>query len=137
MSCERHGGRLVANTYLIGQCGKHKRLYCCISLIKCFVVLIATRRFKVSPHCISWEVCPQAGQGSWTFPIGSSRLIRTKMDLKVGIELHADYRITSLERTIIDTFAFSSKLGETLPYRAASHWYMVLSREDYPRLKAV
>jgi predicted transcriptional regulator of viral defense system len=47
------------------------------------------------------------------------RLVRTKMDLTVGIERHADYRITSLERTIVDTFVFSSKLGEKLAYRAA------------------
>jgi predicted transcriptional regulator of viral defense system len=47
------------------------------------------------------------------------RLVRTKMDLTVGIERHADYRITSLDRTIVDTFVFSSKLGEKLAYRAA------------------
>jgi predicted transcriptional regulator of viral defense system len=47
------------------------------------------------------------------------RLVRTKMDLKVGVEQHADYRITSLERTIVDTFIFASKLGERLAYRAA------------------
>jgi predicted transcriptional regulator of viral defense system len=47
------------------------------------------------------------------------RLIRTKMDLTAGIERYPDYRITSLERTIIDTFIFSSKLGERLAYRAA------------------
>lgn len=47
------------------------------------------------------------------------RLVRTKMDLTVGVERHADYRITSLERTIVDTFVFSSKLGEKLAYRAA------------------
>ena len=47
------------------------------------------------------------------------RLVRTKMDLTVGVERHADYRITSLERTIVDTFVLSSKLGEKLAYRAA------------------
>jgi predicted transcriptional regulator of viral defense system len=47
------------------------------------------------------------------------RLVRTKIDLRVGVERHADYRITSLERTIVDTFIFSSKLGEKLAYRAA------------------
>ena len=49
----------------------------------------------------------------------SYRLIRTKLNLTVGVEEYGDYRITSLERTIIEAFIFASKLGEKLAYRAA------------------
>ncbi len=47
------------------------------------------------------------------------RLIRTKLDLTVGVDKHADFRMTSLERTIVDTFVFSAKIGEKIAYRAA------------------
>jgi predicted transcriptional regulator of viral defense system len=47
------------------------------------------------------------------------RLIRTKLDLTIGVERHPDFRITSLERTIVDAFIFSSKIGEKIAYRAA------------------
>ena len=47
------------------------------------------------------------------------RLIRTKLDLNVGVEHHRDFQITSLERSIVDGFIFASKIGEKIAYRAA------------------
>ena len=47
------------------------------------------------------------------------RLIRTKIDLSIGIETNHTYRITSLERTLVDAFIFASKIGEKIAYRAA------------------
>jgi predicted transcriptional regulator of viral defense system len=39
------------------------------------------------------------------------RLIRTKSDLSIGIESHQWFRITSVERTIVDAFHFQTKIG--------------------------
>lgn len=39
------------------------------------------------------------------------RLIRTKLDLISGIKKHEWYRITTIERSIVDAFIYSSKIG--------------------------
>lgn len=39
------------------------------------------------------------------------KLIRTKSSLEIGVDTHKWFRITSIERTIIDTFRFRTKLG--------------------------
>jgi predicted transcriptional regulator of viral defense system len=45
-------------------------------------------------------------------------LIRTKRDLTQGISKFDSYKITSLERTLIDALVFSSKIGERLAKQA-------------------
>ncbi len=39
------------------------------------------------------------------------KLIRTKTSLEVGIDTHEWFRITSIERTIVEAFRFQTKLG--------------------------
>ena len=39
------------------------------------------------------------------------KLIRTKSSLEAGIDTHKWFRITSIERTIVDAFRFQTKLG--------------------------
>ena len=47
------------------------------------------------------------------------RLVRTKNSLTIGVEQQPTYRITSIERTIVDAFLLSTKLGEGIAYSAA------------------
>ena len=47
------------------------------------------------------------------------RCIRTKIDLDLGIEDHRFFRISGIDRTIIDALYFSTKLGPEIAIRAA------------------
>ena len=47
------------------------------------------------------------------------RCVRTRTDPKVGIEDHGLFRITNLERTIIEGLRFASKIGTRLAIKAA------------------
>jgi predicted transcriptional regulator of viral defense system len=47
------------------------------------------------------------------------RCIRVKTDLNVGIERHKNFAITNIERTIIEAFKYSSKIGLDVAVRAA------------------
>jgi predicted transcriptional regulator of viral defense system len=49
------------------------------------------------------------------------RCIRTKNSPAVGIEDHGIYRITNLERSIIEAFQFSGKIGLEIAISAARH----------------
>lgn len=46
------------------------------------------------------------------------RCLRTKLSLKWGVEVHPHYRITGIERTLIDALYFSSKVGLDIALRA-------------------
>lgn len=40
------------------------------------------------------------------------RLLRTSKDIRIGIEDHKTFRITSLERSLVDAIMFKAKIGE-------------------------
>lgn len=61
-----------------------------------------------------WLVVPENVQTKEAF----YRCIRTQTDPKIGIEKHGDYRITNLERTIVEAFRYSSKIGLRIALRA-------------------
>lgn len=47
------------------------------------------------------------------------RCIRTKTPFDKGVDVHKHYRITSLERTIVEAFRYASKIGLRTAFRAA------------------
>ena len=47
------------------------------------------------------------------------RCIRTKTDLTLGVENHGLYRITNLERTIVEAFRYATKIGLETAIKAA------------------
>lgn len=47
------------------------------------------------------------------------RCIRTKSDSRKGVEVHDNYRITNLERTIVEAFRYSTKIGLRIAFHAA------------------
>ena len=47
------------------------------------------------------------------------RCLRTKTDLTIGVEDHGRYRITTIERSIIEAFRYASKLGLEMAIKAA------------------
>ncbi|MBI3557688.1 MAG: type IV toxin-antitoxin system AbiEi family antitoxin domain-containing protein [Deltaproteobacteria bacterium] len=46
------------------------------------------------------------------------RCIRTKTNPRKGVEDHGTYRITNLERTLVETFRYASKMGLRVALRA-------------------
>ena len=47
------------------------------------------------------------------------RCVRTKTDPRLGVEDHGTFRITGLERTLVEAFRYSSKIGLRVALRAA------------------
>ncbi len=47
------------------------------------------------------------------------RCIRVKTNLSIGIERHKQFAVTNIERTIIEAFKYSSKIGLDVAVRAA------------------
>ncbi len=47
------------------------------------------------------------------------RCIRTKTDLTIGVDDHGLYRITNMERTIVESFRYASKFGLETAIKAA------------------
>jgi predicted transcriptional regulator of viral defense system len=62
----------------------------------------------------TWVLVPPT---IWTKEHGY-RLMRTKTDMKIGIETKNGYRIASLERTLIEGLKFSSKIGQSTAIKA-------------------
>ena len=46
------------------------------------------------------------------------RCVRTKTDPRLGVEDHGRYRITGLERTLVEAFRYASKIGLRIALRA-------------------
>ena len=47
------------------------------------------------------------------------RCIRVKTNLRIGIERHKQFAVTNIERTILEAFRYSSKIGLDVAVRAA------------------
>lgn len=65
------------------------------------------------PHRV-WVLVPY----SRTSPEKLYRCIRTKTDPKEGVENRRHFRITNIERTLVEAFKFSGKIGLRLAFRA-------------------
>ena len=63
----------------------------------------------------TWVMVPHKNQGK--FP--QYRIIHTKQDPKVGVEDHGLYRIVTIERAIIESFRYSTKMGYQTALTAA------------------
>ena len=61
-----------------------------------------------------WVVCPPQKYGNKRF----FRLLRTKTSPKEGIDKFKFYRITNIERTVIEALRFSSKIGTRIAINA-------------------
>lgn len=46
------------------------------------------------------------------------RPIRTQTDLRKGVDVHAHFRMTNLERTLVEAFRYSTKVGLRIALRA-------------------
>lgn len=62
----------------------------------------------------TWVIVPPS---VWTKENGY-RLMRTKSDLKTGIETKKGYRIVSIERALLEGLKFSSKIGKSTAIKA-------------------
>ena len=65
------------------------------------------------PHRI-WVMVPYNVRAEATL----YRCIHTKTDLRIGIEVHDNYRITNLERTLVEALRYASKIGLRIALRA-------------------
>jgi predicted transcriptional regulator of viral defense system len=61
------------------------------------------------------------------------RCIRTKTNPQVGIQDHGNYKITDLERTLVEAFRYASKIGLRIAFRA-TRTALVEKRTTLPKL---
>ena len=71
------------------------------------------RLMEQVPHRV-WVLVPYSQRAS--SPL--YRCLRTKTNPREGVEDHGAYRITNLERTIVEAFRYSSKVGLRIAMRA-------------------
>ena len=63
----------------------------------------------------------------------SYRIIRTNYELHTGVEVHSRFKITSIEKTLLDGLRYQSKIGLSLVYEA----FYVAMRESVTTMQKI
>lgn len=75
-----------------------------------------------------WVFVPQ---GNFTRSPHQYKVIRTKNDLTLGVEVYPRFKITNIERTLLDSLRYQKKIGLSLAYEA----FHAASRENLTNMR--